>query len=739
MTQLQPDEDFAIREHYHGEADHDYVSISWAVAQLLELPLTHDPKQRLTERWYNYYGPPDTIPHLSYALARTVPDHVFRDKIVLIGARPMAGSYHERRDEFRSPYSSWYRDPQFMPAVEIHATALLNLLRGDWLKRLSPAVEWGIFLAVSLGFGYGLPSLRLTMASAAAVAGIAVTTALSLLLFAFGRVWFPWLLVVLIQIPLALLISIVWNSCDWYVQRRGLERERQQAELKIRQQAALLDKAQDAIYVQDLEWQISFWNKGAERLYGWTAADMLEHSIWDVPLHTDRPVLLAAQQQVLAKGEWVGQLTQTIRAGREVNVTSHWSLVYDDAGKPEAILVTNTDITELKQWERQYYRAQRMESIGTLAGGIAHDLNNMLAPIMMAVELFEGKCQEPGDKDLLDIMSGSAKRAADLVKQVLSFARGHEGEHTVLQLTHVIKEMEKFIRETFPKSVKVNSRIGAQLMPVSGDATQLHQVLLNLCVNARDAMPDGGELGIEAKHVTLDDPAASAFIEGRAGQFVCLRVSDTGTGIPPEIRERIFEPFFTTKEVGKGTGLGLATVLSIVKGHQGFLDLKSEVGKGTAFSIYLPAVANPVTESTDAAGQAPVAGKGETVLLVDDELAIREVAGSILRRRGYHVRTAKDGQEALSFYQRQPDQIQAVIVDMMMPGMDGLSTINAIKEIRPDVRFIVASGILQSDSIKERVDQMGGVFLRKPFEADKLLHTLHWVMNPQPQTVRAQN
>ena len=590
--QVEMDRDFTVRRHCDGLPG--FPTLSWKCAELLKLPVATDPTERNRERWINYYGGVG-IPYISYAKVLSpngVPRGFFHDKIVFIGARPHAGAYNERRDELRNPLYGWSdRDQVFIPAVEVHATEALNLIRGDSLSRVSPIWEYAVIAGISVLFGGFLFRFRPLTAT-----GIAAIGALLMVFFAMGlfawNVWFPWLIVVAIQIPVALLWCVVFKSLEWYAHRRKMEEDQRVAHERIREQAALLDKAQDAIIVHDLNWRVAYWNRSAERVYGWTAVEVFDRNIEQF-VGGAIEKLQVAKAETLAQGEWFGELRQKTRSGNDITVQSSWSLVRDDAGAPKSILVINTDITEKKNLEIQFLRAQRMDSIGTLAGGIAHDLNNVLSPIVMGAELLVKTEKDEKRLKLLKTMATSAVRGADMVKQVLTFARGHEGERTPIQIAHILKEMQKVARETFPKSITMETKIADDAALISGDSTQVHQILLNLCVNARDAMPDGGKIIAELANVTLSEAAAKKIAGAKSGNYVVLSVKDTGTGIPPELQDKIFEPFFTTKEIGKGTGLGLSTVISIIKGHDAFLELISEVGKGATFRIYFPVVQRP--------------------------------------------------------------------------------------------------------------------------------------------------
>jgi PAS domain S-box-containing protein len=366
----------------------------------------------------------------------------------------------------------------------------------------------------------------------------------------------------------------------------GAARRRMQE--RIREQAELLDHARDAICLKDMQQTILYWNKSAERLYGWASREALGRNANELLLQDDLNATATALRSLIRNGDWMGELQQVTKHNKHIIVESRWTLLRDGDGKPRSILVINTDITEKKQIEAQFLRTQRLESIGALAGGIAHDLNNALAPVLMGMDLIRPELVGDQGRRHLEMMSVGARRAVDMVRQILAFSRGVGGKHEPLDLRPLIEEMAAFAGKTFPRSIQIESRLADNLPAVIGNSTQLHQVLLNLCVNARDAMPDGGTLTIEVRVAELD-AASLRNIPGLApGNYVEIKVSDTGHGIPPEIRQKIFEPFFTTKELGKGSGLGLSTALGIVKTHGGFLDLDSSPGHGATFKVYLP-------------------------------------------------------------------------------------------------------------------------------------------------------
>ena len=532
--------------------------------------------------------------------------------------------------------------------------------------------------------------------------------------------------------PVAITVATIHDKQERLIGLRWSIRdiiERKRIEQKVYEQAALLDVATDAILAQGLDNQILFWNQGAERLYGWTAAEALRKDA-NVLLHQEPlPKFQAIQQALAEQGEWRGELQQVSKAGREIMVDSRWTLVKDEAENPKSILVVNTDITEKKQLEAQFLRAQRLESLGVLAGGIAHDLNNILTPILASTTLLPLRFPNADQQSLrlLEMLKASAERGVALVKQVLSFSRGVEGEYVVLQVRHLISEIQQIAAETFPKSIELHTNLSRDLWPIYGDATHLHQVLMNLCINARDAMPNGGILSISAENLLLDQNFIQRNLEAQVGPYILITVSDTGVGIPPNLLDQIFDPFFTTKEVGQGTGLGLSTVMGIVKKHGGFVKVYSEESQGAQFQVYLPTVERPADFPTE--DSEPITGRGELILIVDDEVLIREMTKTSLETYNYKVLTAKGGIEAIALYAQHKDEVNAVLMDMMMPSMDGVATIRTLQKINPQVKIIAVSGLTASYKMAAAMAAGIETFLPKPYTSDALLKTLHETLN----------
>jgi PAS domain S-box-containing protein len=509
--------------------------------------------------------------------------------------------------------------------------------------------------------------------------------------------------------------------------------QQKQAAQKIYEQAALLDISTDAISVSNLETQIVFWNKGAERLYGWKAVEVLGRNAVEF-LYQSQDILseLTKIQASLSRdGQWQGELSQVTKDGKNIIVQSRWTLVYDDTGQPKSILTVSTDITEKKQLEAQFLRAQRLESLGTLASGIAHDFNNILTPILAAAQLLPLKFPELDDntEQLLTILEGSAKRGADLVKQILSFTQGIEGNRTNVQVRHLLSDVVQVARRTFPKSIETQTNIVPELWMVYADATQLHQVLMNLIVNARDAMPDGGTLSISAENLWIDENYTRMHVDAKVGPYIVITIADTGTGIPSGIMDRIFDPFFTTKELGKGTGLGLSTAMGIIKSHGGFVSLYTEVGKGSRFQVYLPS--REVDETQVVADDTALPnGHGELILVIDDEVSIAEITKTTLENHNYRVLTANDGISALALYAQHRDEISVVIIDLIMPGMDGATTILTLQRMNPQVQIIAMSGLIINGATAQNKSLCIREFLPKPFTAQALLSTVQSVLHP---------
>lgn len=497
-------------------------------------------------------------------------------------------------------------------------------------------------------------------------------------------------------------------------------------EEQLREQAKLLEVTQDAIIVVDENDIILFWNNGAERLYGWKRDDALGNRKADL-LYDNKEFKhhFEAQAKVFETGEWSGELHQRTREGRKVVIQSRRTLLDSIGNQLRKVLIVNTDITEKKQLESQLFRNQRVENIGMIASGIAHDMNNVLTPIMASLEMLKEKLTDEKSQKRISMLQTSAHRGKSLMEQILLFARGQEGEMSVLDLRQVIKDIVHLIEQTFPKNISVSIAIEPNISLIMGDSTQLHQVLLNLVVNARDAMPDGGKITISLAPVSVSAADARANIDASPGNYLQLTVSDTGAGIPQEHLDKIFDPFFTTKPEGKGTGLGLSTVLSIIRTHKGFLEIDSTPKVGTSFKIYFPISNETISAgSTSFVGFGAEKGKGEAILVVDDDEAVSEVAAELLQNAGYTTLLATNGEEALTLYAEHYRDIRLVLTDMVMPKVDGTSLIRSLRSVQPGVKVVAMSGLMD----KEKLMKMAGVescaFITKPFTGETLLQTV---------------
>ncbi|MUH00780.1 response regulator [Scytonema sp. UIC 10036] len=490
---------------------------------------------------------------------------------------------------------------------------------------------------------------------------------------------------------------------------------------------AIINNSTAVIYLKDIQGRYLLVNRQYENLFhitndrvqGKTDFEILPEAIAEIFWTNDQQVLTA--NTPLTFDESV-----PLDDGIHTYISSKFPL-FKETGISYAVCSMATDITEKKRLEAQFLQAQRLESLGTLASGIAHDFNNILTPILTITQLlsFILPNLDEENRKLLCTVEESTKRGVDLVKQILSFTRGLEGQRAPIEINQAFEEIEQILKNTFPKSIEISIARPTQSLSILADATQFNQVLLNLCVNARDAMPDGGILSLEAKHLFVDEEYARQNLDTKVGFYAVISVSDTGCGIPKENLERIFEPFFTTKETGKGTGLGLSTVLGIITNHDGILQVHSEVGKGTKFKIYLPAVDIHVTQETSAA-EIPT-GNGELILVVDDEIRILEMVKTVLESYNYKVLSASNGVEALSLYTTYQDEVSVVLMDVQMPSMGGLDTIYSLQQVNPFIKIIVNSGLF-SQSELTKVSSTVKAFLSKPYTVEALLSTIKNVL-----------
>lgn len=413
--------------------------------------------------------------------------------------------------------------------------------------------------------------------------------------------------------------------------------------------------------------------------------------------------------------------------------------VLSDSRSITHFVAIKRDITAQRQMEEQFHRSQRMESIGMLAGGLSHDLNNVLSPIMMGLELFKMRSTNPAEIARLEMLLKSTERGAGIVRQMLSFARGVDGERAPLSPVRLLKEVSSFLNETIPPAIELTIEVSDTIGTVLADITQMHQVMINLAVNARDAMPDGGLLELSANEVAIKTMKATrSGLDLQKGAYILFRVRDSGTGIPEEILDRIFDPFFTTKPRGRGTGLGLSSVHGIIRGHEGAIDVITEPGKGTEFCVYVPMCDQSDTPSVFPQFGEIIEGKGRKVLLVDDEDAVRMVVAMTLEECGFDVEQAGDGRIAQEMFNRTPDAYAVVILDFLMPLANGAEVAQVIKERRPNLPIVLSSGVLSGGSDSDKAfatyRRLGDRVMKKPFSASRLIAMMQDVLGESEQS-----
>ena len=511
-----------------------------------------------------------------------------------------------------------------------------------------------------------------------------------------------------------------------YVAIRADITRRKQTEETNATLAAIVASSLDAIISHDTTGTIQTWNQGAESSFGYLAGEILGRSILELTPPEFHP-LESGHLNAVRRGVKHRQY-ETVRLhkdGHRVNVLVTLSPVRDEAGHVVGVSNIARDITERKKLEAHFLRAQRMEAIGTVAGGVAHDLNNLLSPMLMIRTLLREELSGEQERALLDTVHNAARRAANIVRQLLAFSRGEEGERHALEVAHLFHEIAGFLRETFPRSITVRTFAQRHLWAVVAEPTQLHQVLMNLCVNARDAMPSGGTLSLTAQNIELTEAEAQINPRAHAGPYVLISVADNGTGIPSGVIERIFDPFFTTKELGQGTGLGLSTVAGIVKSHGGFVTVYSEPGSGACFNVYLPATSDSLLTPAFPEEQPAENGNQELILLVDDEFTVSASLRQLLLQRNYRVLVANNGGQGIALFKQHPREIALVVTDTMMPVMNGLQVVRELRALRPDLPIVASTGLEQEDKRREYESLGVPDVLIKPCDAEELLRTIH--------------
>jgi len=508
--------------------------------------------------------------------------------------------------------------------------------------------------------------------------------------------------------------------------------ERKETEERLRLLGSAVEQSTESVVITDAQLDlpgpaIVFVNPAFTKMTGYEADEVLGKSprVLQGP-RTDKQVMSRLRQSLEAGETAEAQAINYRKDGTQFTLEWQIAPIRNESGVITHFVAIQRDITERIKNERLALRSQRLESLGTLAGGVAHDLNNALAPILLGVDLL--KKSYPGESEIVNIFGICAQRAADMVRQLLTFAKGSEGERAPVEISRLVMELDHIMRSSFPKNLTIVTSSHPDVPAVLGDATQLHQVLLNLCVNARDAMSQGGTLTLEAVRLCVDAAFASHIPDGRPGDFVMFKVTDTGTGMPPEILDRIFDPFFTTKGPEQGSGLGLSTVRGIVKGHGGFLHAYSQVGLGSTFSVYLPAEpsATPSLVSEDVPRR--FQGAGELILVVDDEEIIRTMSSNVLNNLHLTPLTASDGVDALIKLAESRNQLAAIITDLHMPHMDGVAFVQALRRLLPEIPVVIASGMLD-DATSKKLKALGVTErLDKPFTESQLADVLQRIL-----------
>ena len=498
---------------------------------------------------------------------------------------------------------------------------------------------------------------------------------------------------------------------------------------------SFLDSSADAIAIFDFKGSIRYLNPAFTTLFEWTLEEARGNPIPMIP-ESEQKKTTAMVRALIQKGvSYHGFETKRKRRdGRLLDVSISASRVDDHQGKRSGVLVTFRDISERKSLEAQLLHAHKMEAIGTLAGGIAHDFNNILQAISGYSQiLMMGKKTADPDYSKLEAIERSSHKASELTKQLLVFSRKAQSALRQMDLNHSIRMACRMLERTIPKMIRIELKLDKSLKYINADAVQIEQIVMNLGINARDAIPEGGRLILETRNVYLDESYCMTHVGSVAGEYVQMRITDTGCGMDAWVLEHIFEPFFTTKETGKGTGLGLAMVYGIVKNHGGYIHCSSQPGEGTCFEIYFPTLQAVAAERTEK--QTPdhhVAGGNEKILLVDDEITILEVVKDMLDRFGYATLTAKSGEEAIEIFESRKGPIDLVVLDLNMPGIGGHKCLEELLKLDTAVKVIIASGYSADKKVRETLRAGAAGFIHKPYKYEDMLQKVREVLDGPP-------
>jgi len=507
--------------------------------------------------------------------------------------------------------------------------------------------------------------------------------------------------------------------------------ERKQAEEASHRLAAIVESSEDAIVASSLEGTILTWNRGAENLYGYSAGEMIGRSISVLmpPDRRDEPFEIL---DAIRKGEDVRPGGESIRRrkdGTEVFVSLSVSPLRNELGQLVGKAAIARDVSERVRLEQKFQQSQRMEAVGKLAGGVAHDFNNLLAVITGYSDLLLREMGGGPFSQRVEEIRKAADRAAGLTRQLLAFSRKQVFEPKVVDLNAVVADIEKMLDRLIGEDVHLEVRPQIGLGQVKADRGQIEQVIMNLAVNARDAMPQGGELTVETANAELDEAYAAAHAGARAGRYVMLAVTDTGEGMDAETQRHIFEPFFTTKELGKGTGLGLATVYGIVKQSEGYIAVDSKKGGGTTLQIYLPRIDSLTARPPEVAAEVESPEGSETILLAEDEESLRTIVSEILEEAGYTVLVGENPRQIAEVAQSHDGPIHLMLTDVIMPKISGRGLAEQITAVRPEIKVLYMSGYTDDAIAHHGVLKPGIHFIQKPFSSSALLRKVREVLD----------
>jgi PAS domain S-box-containing protein len=521
-------------------------------------------------------------------------------------------------------------------------------------------------------------------------------------------------------------------------ERRRAQEELATSEQRLRQErdfiAQVLESADALILVLDGSGRILRYNGKCAAVSGKREPEMQQQVFWEILIPEPFRESVKARFAEARDAEIALSLESPLvsATGEQRVISWRFTMAQDGQGRPRWVIAAGLDITDQKRLEEQLRHAQKMEVLGTLVGGIAHDFNNQLTIVLGNIRLLQAELisHSRGCAELVDAEQ-AAQRCADMTQGLLTFSRRRMAQVSAVDLNHLLAESARLLRRVLPATIAIDTTADPELWPVLADRTQLHQLLMNLAVNARDAMPAGGVLTLSTFNHVVDESVCTGHVEWRPGNFVVLSVSDTGSGMSPDVQARIFEPFFTTKQPGEGTGLGLAIVFGIVKAHQGWVTVSSACGQGSEFRVYLPATEACVTEEPELAPEL-VRGGQECILVVDDEPFIRKLARTILEQWGFPILTAADGEEALAVYREHGSDIDLVLLDCTMPGMTGLEVLQELQKLNQDVRVVFSSGHSVS-GVEQLLAAGGRAFVAKPYRPEELVGRIRQVLD-EPAT-----